>query len=65
MKMNTYDLETQIIKDMVVKLPLEICEMIVEKVRNIQDSESEVLYTCEHCGRVWDGNAQCFPCNYY
>jgi hypothetical protein len=21
------------------------------------------LYSCNGCGRVWDGNAQCFPCD--
>lgn len=20
------------------------------------------LYICKRCGRMWDGNAQCFPC---
>jgi uncharacterized protein with PIN domain len=41
-------------------LPSELLEKIVGNVEDLQYAEE--CYTCEHCGRVWDGNAQCYPC---
>ena len=59
------DFETEIIQRMVKKLPLEVCEMIVNQVIEIQNRDFSEYITCYHCGRVWDGNAQCYPCVFY
>lgn len=52
--------EEQFVKKMIKKLPQEI----IHKIIGYMEVAQEDLYTCEHCGRVWDGNAQCFPCIY-
>ena len=38
-------------------LPLEIIYRIVEEYDH--QYYQEELVTCENCGRMWDGNAQC------
>ena len=30
-----------------------------------ENLEDGTLTKCERCGNIWDGNAQCYPCNYY
>ena len=54
--------ETQ--KILETKVPKEIAEKIIE-IKNTIEYEELELVTCERCGNVWDGYAQCFPCNYY
>ena len=44
-------------------LPTEIVNMIMEIKEEMEYmDEVEEMVTCERCGRVWDGYAQCFPC---
>jgi len=52
----------ELIQDMVTILPREIVEKIIDYVIEIQYYDD--LVTCEICGRMWDGNAQCFPCDF-
>lgn len=54
--------ETQ--KILETKVPKEIAEKIIE-IKEEMEWEDLDLVTCERCGNVWDGNAQCFPCNYF
>jgi hypothetical protein len=46
------------------KVPKEIAEKIID-IKEEMELEDMGLVTCERCGNVWDGNAQCFPCNYF
>ena len=54
--------ETQ--KFLETKVPKEIVIKIIE-IKNEMEYEELELVTCERCKNVWDGYAQCFPCNYY
>ena len=54
----------EIQKILELKVPKEIAIKII-KIKNEIEWETLGLITCERCGNIWDGNAQCFPCNYY
>ena len=59
--MNEYE-SNQFIQRIITTLPREIVEHIISY---LEVENEEELYTCERCGRVWDGYAQCFPCNHF
>ena len=40
--------------------PNEIANMIIDIKENMEFMDNMV--TCERCGNIWDGYAQCFPC---
>lgn len=51
------DQVNQLLNNIKQRLPQELIYKIVVEYEN--QYYEEYLVTCENCGRMWDGNAQC------
>jgi hypothetical protein len=51
------DQVNQLLNNIKQRLPQELIHRIVEEYEN--QYYQEYLVTCDNCGRMWDGNAQC------
>lgn len=56
----SYDLKYEIYKRI---CKIKILRKKVELIEHQKYLDDNNLIECEICGRIWDGNAQCFPCD--
>ena len=56
-----YDLKYKIYERICKIKKLSIKIQLIKHQKYLDDNN---LIECNFCGRIWDGNAQCFPCIY-